>query len=65
MDQSQTNILAYVAFAVGLASSLLAAVNHTRIRSACCGKKIEMSFDVEKSSPKKTSFRPEVVPEEI
>lgn len=65
MDQTQTNVLTYVAFGVGIASSLLAAVNHTRIRSACCGKKIEISLDVEKTSPKKLSFKSPVTPEEI
>ena len=55
MDQSGTNILTYVAFGVGVVSSVLAAVNHTRIRSACCGKKIEISLDVDKTTPKLSS----------
>jgi hypothetical protein len=55
MDQSGTNILTYVAFAVGVVSSVLAAINHTRIRSACCGRKIEISLDVEKTTPKDKS----------
>jgi len=55
MEQATTNVLTYVAFAVGVLSSVLAAVNHTRIRSACCGKKIEISLDVEKTTPKLSS----------
>ena len=55
MEQATTNILTYIAFAVGVLSSVLAAVNHTRIRSACCGKKIEISLDVDKTTPKDKS----------
>lgn len=55
MDQSQTNILAYVAFATGIATSILAAINHSRIRSACCGRVLEVSLDVDKTSPRKAS----------
>lgn len=55
MEQATTNVLTYVAFAVGVISSVLAAINHTRIRSACCGKKLEISLDVDKTTPKKMS----------
>jgi hypothetical protein len=55
MDQSQTNILAYVAFAVGLVSSVLAAINHQRLKSACCGRVIEVSLDIERTTPKDKS----------
>ena len=55
MEQATTNVLTYVAFGVGVLSSVLAAVNHTRIRSACCGKKVEISLDVDKTTPKKIS----------
>jgi hypothetical protein len=27
-------------------------INHTRLRSSCCGKQIEASIDIEKGSPK-------------
>ena len=61
MDQSQTNILAYVAFAVGIASSVLAAINHSRIRSACCGRVLEVSLDVDKTSPKRPVSDPDKI----
>jgi hypothetical protein len=51
MDQSQTNILAYVAFGIGLITSLVGAINHKRIRSTCCKKEISASFDVESTTP--------------
>jgi hypothetical protein len=55
MEQATTNILTYIAFGVGVVSSVLAAINHTRIRSVCCGKKIEVSLDVDKTTPKDKS----------
>jgi hypothetical protein len=55
MEQATTNILTYIAFAVGVLSSVLAAINHTRVRSVCCGKKIEVSLDVDKTTPKDKS----------
>ena len=61
MDQSQTNILAYVAFAVGIATSVVAAINHSRIRSACCGRVLEVSLDVDKTSPKRPVSDPDKI----
>jgi hypothetical protein len=52
MEQATTNILTYIAFAVGVASSVLAAVNHQRIRSSCCGRTVEVSIDIERTTPK-------------
>ena len=34
-----------------LAQGIYAAINHTRVRSTCCGKVAEMSLDVEKTTP--------------
>lgn len=45
------NILSIVAIVISIAGTIIAAVNHTRIRSACCGRKIEVSLDIEKTSP--------------
>jgi len=55
MEQSQTNILAYVAFGIGLITSLVGAVNHKRIRSTCCKKELTASFDVENTTPEAKS----------
>jgi lipopolysaccharide export system protein LptA len=52
MDQFTTNILTYIAFGVGIASSVIAAINHQRLRSSCCGRRVEISLDIEKTSPK-------------
>ena len=44
-----SGIIAIVSLVVSLGGSALAIINHTRIRSVCCGKKIEMSLDVDKT----------------
>ena len=36
---------------VSLVISVLTYFNHKRIRSTCCGKKLEASIDVENTSP--------------
>jgi len=45
------NILSISAIVVSLCGTIYAAVNHTRVRSACCGRKIEVSLDIEKTTP--------------
>ena len=46
-----TSILSTIAIVVSGVGAIFTAINHTRVRSACCGKKLEVSFDVDKSSP--------------
>lgn len=36
---------------IHLAHAVYTAVNHTRVRSNCCGKVSEISLDVDKTSP--------------
>ena len=49
MDESQ--ILSIIALIVSVCGSIIGVVNHRRIRSSCCGTKLEASFDIEKTSP--------------
>ena len=58
MDQTATNIIAYVAFISGLGSGIYTALNHRRIRSNCCGRKIEASLDIENTTPPKAPAPP-------
>jgi len=44
-------IMAISSIVVSVGGTALAVINHTRIRSVCCGKKIEMSVDIEKTTP--------------
>ena len=49
MDQS--TIIAISGLVVSIAGSVLAIVNHKRIRSKCCDKKLEVSLDIESTTP--------------
>ena len=59
MDQNATNIIAYLAFISGMSGAIYTALNHRRIRSNCCGRKVEASLDIENTTP------PQGVPEPI
>jgi len=45
------NVLSIVAIVLSVCGTVVAAINHTKIRSACCGRKIEVSLDIEKTTP--------------
>lgn len=54
MDQS--SILGIIGIVVGILGGIIGTINHTRIRSNCFGKKLELSLDIDKTnniSPKK------------
>ena len=51
MDNTTSGALGLVALVISVGSTLLVAINHKRIRSNCCGRSIEASFDVENTSP--------------
>jgi hypothetical protein len=46
-----SSIMSMVALAVSIAGSVFAVVNHKRIRSNCCGVKLESSLDIENTTP--------------
>jgi hypothetical protein len=62
MDQNTTTAIAYSGFVISLAGSIYAAVNHKRVRSNCCGAKIEASFDVETTTPPNAAPAPISIP---
>ena len=51
MEAGDTGIIAIVGLIVSIGGSLLAVVNHRRIRSNCCGLPLVMSVDVETTTP--------------
>ena len=57
MDSS--GIIAIVSIVISVCGSVLAIMNHKRIRSNCCGKELVTSIDVENTTPPKLE-----VPEE-
>ena len=61
---NSSEIVSYVAIAVSAATALYGAINHKRIRSNCFGRKIEVSLDIEATTPPKTALPNIVVPKE-
>jgi hypothetical protein len=59
MDQN--GILSIIALVVSIGGSILALVNHKRIRSSCCGKTLEASLDVENTTPPIQPIAPSTV----
>jgi hypothetical protein len=51
MDSTQTSIVAILGLVVSVFGSILAAINHRRVRSNCCGIPLVMSVDVESTTP--------------
>jgi len=51
MDQD--TVLSACALAISIGGSILAVINHKRIRSNCCGKPLVVSVDVENTTPPK------------
>lgn len=51
MNTGDTGIIAIVGLIVSIGGSVLAVVNHRRIRSNCCGFPLVMSVDVETTTP--------------
>ena len=44
-------IVSWTSLAIGIFSTLLGVINHKRIRSQCCGRSGEISFDIENTTP--------------
>lgn len=44
-------ITSYVAIALSILTAVVGALNHKRIRSVCCNKKLEVSLDIETTTP--------------
>ena len=53
MDEQ--SILSIVAIVLSVGGTALAVINHTRVKSMCCGKKIEVSLDVDRTQPSPVS----------
>jgi len=51
MDSNTSSALSIGAIIVSLGGSVIAVINHKRIRSNCCGAKTEVSLDIENTIP--------------
>jgi hypothetical protein len=47
------SILSILAIVVSVMGSILAIINHKRVRSKCCGKELSTSLDIEDTTPPK------------
>lgn len=59
MDSVSSSALAIGSIVISVLGSVVALVNHKRIRSNCCGAKTEVSLDIENTTPvdpKKEAF---------
>jgi hypothetical protein len=59
MDSTTSSALAIGSLVVSVAGSVLAVINHRRIRSNCCGAKTEVSLDIENTTPEDKKKEPE------
>ena len=46
-------ILSVVAIIVSVGGTIIALINHKRLRSKCCGRNMEVSVDIENTTPPK------------
>lgn len=51
MDNQDNTIIGFVSILLSVATVIMGAINHKRLRSSCCKKEIEVSFDVENTTP--------------
>jgi hypothetical protein len=47
-------ILGLTALVVSVVGTIVAAINHKKVVSKCCGKKVEMSLDITQTAPSPT-----------
>jgi hypothetical protein len=57
----EPTIVSGVAIFVSVATSVIALINHKRIRSKCCGKEVVASVDIENTTPPRIAPAPEPV----
>jgi hypothetical protein len=47
MDSSTNSVLTILALVISVGGTILGIVNHKRIVSRCCGRKADMSLDIQ------------------
>jgi hypothetical protein len=66
MDNNGGEIMSIIALVISAGGILVGVINHKRIRSSCCGKKAEASFDIETTTPpNKSPILSSVVPPNV
>jgi hypothetical protein len=54
-------VMGVVATVISVGGIILSVLNHKRLRSNCCGKRLEVSLDVENTTPTGIKIAPEKV----
>ena len=52
----------YISFVMMIIGTVIAGVNHRRIRSECCGRAGSVSLDIENTTPKGPEPKPTITP---
>ena len=58
MEATGTNISAVLALVISVVGSVIGVINHKRVRSTCCGKNVEVSVDIENTTPPRIQSPP-------
>ena len=58
MDNQTTSVLALCGIVISGITTAITAINHRRIRSNCCGKALDVSVDIENTTPPVKSIPP-------
>jgi len=45
-NMDNTNIMVSISLVLSVLSNIIHVINHSRIRSSCCGKSVEASIDI-------------------
>jgi len=51
------SVLGYVSMVVMGIGSIVALVNHRKLRSSCCNREVSVSLDIDNTSPKKPEVK--------
>ena len=58
MDNQTTSAIALCGLVISGITTAIGIINHKRIRSSCCGKSVDISVDIESTTPPGKSVPP-------
>ena len=59
---SESAALSITAIVISVGGIILGAINHKRVRSTCCGKKMDASLDIETTTPQGAQAKIQIPP---
>ena len=51
MDSTAANVSGVIALAISIVGTIIGIINHKKLKSSCCGRKLEISVDIENTTP--------------